>query len=319
MASLFQKSLLLALAVAPLGAYAADTYVFLLAGQSNMAGRGIESESTYVSNSNILSYSDGSYGTTAGISTATNLLALDYGTMGNGAQSAPGTPTGNDVGPGGFFASALLPTLAPGSKILLVNVAWGGSSSAQWLSSAIYTGSSGSLPTPAHYTKSANLYNNALNTYNAAWNAANTGGLNPVVGGILWLQGESDTSVASTTYISNTESILGGLRTAISAHGSTPKIVVGEISQLSGNASVRASQAQIASDLGAGLASSSGLTLKSDNIHFTSASQAIMGQRMEAAYVSAVPEPSTYGLIAAGALAAAALVRRRRKDAKFAA
>ena len=298
------------LAITPMAARA-DTYVFLLAGQSNMAGRGNNADIAYVADARIRSYDDGLAGNPAGIATAGYTLRHDK--WGSASQTWR-------VGPGTFFASALLPTLGAGDSILLVNRAWGGTSSAQWQPGA-------GLPTGVDYVAANNLYNTALNDFHAAMNAVTAGGGTARVGGILWLQGETDATngVAVSAYHSNTVNTLDGLRDAIdTTYGignDATRIVIGQIGTWYANGDAyRNEQTIIAGELGAGLASSTGLTARSTfdtNTHFDATSQQIMGGRMASAY-AAIPEPSTYALtgVITLTLAVAGRSRRERKRAQ---
>jgi len=314
--SLSRICTLVLLALAPLSARA-DTYVFLLVGQSNMSGRGLVSQSTFVPDPRIESYGDGLFGTTPGIQEATDYLRHDYGTT-----QTNGTLNTTAVGPGGAFADALLPTLGPADKILLVNRAWGGTATSLWLPTAT------AKPGSPYPSGTNTLYNQALTDFYAAMTAVTNSGEIAHVGGILWHQGETDAdninqfkTESLATYHANTVTILDGFRDAIDTHfglsDNATKIVMGQIGQFYANGNgtggdVRAEEQSIAAQLGAGFANSVGLTDKGDATHFNSASQGQLGQRMETAYVTAVPEPSTFGLAGMGAIALGALRRRGR-------
>ncbi len=314
--SISRTCILALLSLAPL-ATRADTYVFLLVGQSNMSGRGLVSQSTFTPDARIESYGDGLFGTTPGIQEATDYLRHDYGTT-----QTNGTLNSTAVGPGGAFADALLPTLGPSDKILLVNRAWGGTATSLWLPTAT------AKPASPYPSGSGTLYNQALTDFYAAMTAVTNAGETAHVGGILWHQGETDADNINqsrtetlATYHANTITILDGFRDAIDAHfglgDNATKIVMGQIGQFYANGNgtggdVRAEEQIIATEIGAGFANSVGLTDKGDATHFNSASQGQLGQRMESAYVAAVPEPSALGLTGMGAFALGALTRRRR-------
>jgi hypothetical protein len=135
--------------------------VFLLIGQSNMAGRGLVEDIDRSSNSRILAQqADGSW------SVAKEPLHWDK-------------PRVAGVGPGFSFARELLKSMPRDYMIGLIPAAFGGTRIAWWQKS--YSGDQ-------HWPKGETYYQHALQ---AARNVP-AGSL----AGVLWIQGESDISVA---------------------------------------------------------------------------------------------------------------------------
>jgi len=131
--------------------------VFLLIGQSNMAGRGLLDEVDAIPNPNILKQNaDGSW------SSAKDPLHWDK-------------PRVAGVGPGLAFAQELLPKLPRGYTVGLIPAAFGGTKIAWWQKN--YKGDQ-------HWPTGESYYNHALQ---AAKNVP-PGSL----AGALWIQGESD-------------------------------------------------------------------------------------------------------------------------------
>lgn len=132
-------------------------FLFLLLGQSNMAGRGSPGPADLVSNPRILTLNpDGTW------RLALDPLHFDKPSAG--------------VGPGLPFARELLASLPPDAAIGLIPAAFGGSSIAWW--NKDYSGQQ-------RWPNGHNYYQHAVN---AARAAATQGRLT----GILWNQGESD-------------------------------------------------------------------------------------------------------------------------------
>lgn len=131
--------------------------VFLLLGQSNMAGRGAVEESDRVADPRILAWRpDGSWGP------AREPLHRDK-------------PAVVGVGPGLAFARALQPFLPPGETIGLVPAAFGGTRIAWWQKH--YAGSQ-------RWPDGSTYYARALSGARSVPPAA--------LAGVLWIQGESD-------------------------------------------------------------------------------------------------------------------------------
>lgn len=129
-------------------------HVFLLAGQSNMSGRGeLLPEDQKVNDRILVLNSDGLF-----VPAAEPLHYIE--------------PERTGSGPGSAFARELLPHLPPGHKIGLVPCAVGGSAIQQWMDNEFYRG--------------VTLYSNFLE---ASGKAARQGSIRA----LLWHQGESNT------------------------------------------------------------------------------------------------------------------------------
>ena len=224
--------------------------IVLLAGQSNMAGRGVYSElSDTTTYSNILSLNRDSVWVRA-----KHPLHWDK------AEAA--------VGMGIQFAHELALKMGGDVKIGLVPCAAGGTSIDNWLNNDWFA-----------YTGNFNLYNNLIQR---ARKAAKNG----KIVGMIWHQGESD---ATTLLYPGYQNKLNNLFLKIRADLNLPTmpIVAGELgTYLSNNSSYpRWDSINVAIN---GLkktlqyydvASSNGLVSNSDITHFTSASQLILGTR----------------------------------------
>lgn len=159
-------------------------YIFLLAGQSNMAGRGVVEEIDRTADPRILvQTTDGAW------LPATEPLHHDKSVAG--------------VGPGLAFARALLPHLPPGSSIGLIPAAFGGSPIATWRSD--YAGKD-------RWSDGATYFARARDS---ALRAAHDGRLTA----ILWNQGEADGGRArkddGRAYRENLDQLIAEFRTAL--------------------------------------------------------------------------------------------------------
>jgi len=264
--------------------------VVLLAGQSNMAGRGIVSASD----------PDGA--------TSPDIFMWDPD------AGAPVTardpiihperfvkPTG--VGPGLTFAKSYLARLKdtgyPNRKVLLVGAAWGGTSFI--VNDPTYHHRWMATDDPA---VGGDLFRGAVQLANAAITKAKALDNSSRLVAILWLQGESDVqNGGAPTYAANHTALMGAFRTRISGAGTVP-IVVSEMAPCmyaQCAAEVRRPNGQniSATDLNTMLdhvhhiddsvskstwVSSAGLSSNSDNIHFNAASQRELGKRFFAKF-----------------------------------
>lgn len=162
-------------------------YVFLLTGQSNMAGRGVVEAEDRVGDPRILAWQpDGRW------IVARDPLHIDK-------------PNVVGVGPGLAFARALLPSLPEGAVIGLIPAAYGGSPISAWHKD--YSGDT-------RWDDGATYYQRALD---AARDAARVGRL----AGVLWNQGESDAgrarSDAGEGYLRSLGELIHHLRTDLNA------------------------------------------------------------------------------------------------------
>ncbi|EGF89299.1 hypothetical protein ABI_46470 [Asticcacaulis biprosthecium C19] len=249
-------------------------HVFLLAGQSNMAGRGVipqPMDADGLPSPDIFMWDPD-----AGIIPATDPIPHPE----RGVK-----PTA--IGPGLSFAKAW--RAAKGGRVLLVGAAWGGTGffvkvpkyGQRWLKTA-------------DPTVGGDLFRGAVTRANAAIKAARATG--PVTfGGILWHQGESDISIgAMAGYATAHVELMQALRTEITGAADAP-IVVGELTPQylarEGEALQKLDPEQLRLFLNyihnidkhlphAGWVSSAGLTCKpGDPVHFDAAAQRTFGRR----------------------------------------
>ncbi len=163
---------------------------------------------------------------------------------------------GSGFGPGTFFARDILPAY-PDGKVGLVPCAVGGTPLSRWV-------------------KGADLYENALKR---ARLAAQSG----VIEGILWHQGESDSSKAedATTYEARLTQMFTDFRKDL-GQPDLP-IVVGQLGtfvKFPQVETVKTALTHLPNDLPhVALADSEGLTHKGDQLHFNAASQSEFGKR----------------------------------------
>lgn len=226
--------------------------IVLLAGQSNMAGRGVYSQlapADTVTYNNILSLNKDSVWVRA-----KHPLHWDK------AEAA--------VGMGISFAHALADKIDGNVAIGLVPCAAGGTTIEQWLSNSWFA-----------YTGNFYLYTNLITRANKAAQSGD-------IIGMIWHQGESNaTDALYATYQDKLSTLLTNIRNGL--HMPSMPIVAGELGTYLVTNSTYPRSAEINVAINGllnvlsnyGVASSSGFTANSDNTHFTAASQVEFGKR----------------------------------------
>ncbi len=247
---------------APTAGEDGDYDVYLLIGQSNMAGRGelLDEDKVAIPNVYILN-------TEGEIEPAKNPLNI-YSSIRKAASSQL-------MGPGASFASTI--TAQTGKKVLLVVNARGGSAISQW-QKGVTTSSSGNTYGPSSAT-SADFYNEAVTRTKQAMQYG-------ALKGILWHQGCSDQS--NTSYMTQLMQLANNLRKDLG--GDVPFIAgqLGDWRSSSANFNVRIQgigqyltySDWVSSEGGVPIVTkdSNGEPDKSDP-HFNRASQILIGKR----------------------------------------
>lgn len=227
-------------------------WIFILAGQSNMAGRGVVAASDTVPNERILSINSKNE-----VVVAKEPLHFYEPTL-----------TGLDCGMS--FARRLLGVLNEDISILLIPVAVGGSSSHQWLGDSLHRG--------------VRLMTNFQQRVSSA-------SKHGVIKGILWHQGESDTNDQSISgYGERLEKIF--LQFRQHCRNPNLSIIIGKLgsfsdNQVRWNAINAAIERYTSLDNFAWAIETADLRSKDDKIHFDSEGQRIMGSRMADRFLKA--------------------------------
>ena len=260
-----------ALSTIAITASAADVYLFLMAGQSNMVGRD-KTPFAFSVDDDVWNFSDGRAGRPLNaIEIASDPLRADK------VGASHGTNAGRP------FAKELKKTLPAGAKILLVNRAWGGTPIYEWNKNH---GPSGYSPNSG-YNLPVNPYNTAIGDYKAAVQAVKDLGHTPINAGILWLQGESDADFLTSPemFKAATVDMIQSFRKDLGEPNM--KALVFEFYQgYAGEAGklIREQLRLAAKDLGAGFVSSDGAEVLKDGVHLTTASHEKMGVRAAEVY-----------------------------------
>lgn len=235
---------------------AEKVWLFVLAGQSNMAGRGFVEPSDTLPHPRIFTV------------TPDKRWALAKEPL----QLYQPSLTG--LGPGMAFAIALIKELDEDIYIGLIPCAVGGSSTTDWLSDSIYNG--------------VRLKSNLADKLSWAMEYG-------TVKGIIWHQGESDATAAKLPYYKENTKALFKFFRDVSGDPELP-IVAGELGLFPGVEKNRLEYLQIndilsaitAEDPDAMLVHSFGTSPKEDNVHFDGPSQRAMGRRYALAWLSLV-------------------------------
>ncbi|WP_310557949.1 sialate O-acetylesterase [Flavobacterium sp.] len=230
-----------------------NVWVFILAGQSNMAGRAFVEPMDTISNKRILSLNR--TGQLVYAKEPLHFYEPSY--------------TGLDCGLS--FAKNLIRNIPDGITILLIPTAVGGSSVSQWLSDSTH--------------RDVKLLTNFQSKVEIAKNYGN-------IKGILWHQGESDTNpIGISTYEEKLSSLFEVFRT-ISGNKNLP-ILAGKIGSYSNdkenwNLINEKIQAVAKQNSDIYIISTSDLKDKGDKVHFDSESQRKMGERLAVKFMSTV-------------------------------
>ncbi len=228
-----------------------NVWVFIMAGQSNMAGRGIvESEDT-VSDKRIFSINkDGQI-----------IIAKEP------LHFYEPERTGLDCGLS--FAKTLITKKIPDSiSILIIPTAIGGSSIRQWLGDSVF--------------RNVKLFSNFLAKVEIAKQ-------NGIIKGILWHQGESDANEKNIPlHKERLHSLFSKFRSAI-GNNELP-VLLGELGSFSNNPADfnlinKAIHDYAAEDKNSRVISTKDLKDKGDHLHFDSEGQRAMGKRFANAYL----------------------------------
>jgi len=243
-------------------AASAPREIYLLIGQSNMAGRGPLTESDKQPIPGVWKWTE------AGAwEPAADPLRYDK-------------PKAAGVGPGISFGQVIAKA-HPGVEIGLVNRAFGGTAIAEWKKGAKphkELSPDKTLP-PTEYA----LYKDAVE---AAKAAMQQGG---VLKGILWHQGESDYRNKNFTkegYVAALTELIANLRADLNAPN--VPVVLGELGDYLDQtqapfASINEALKEVATKVPkVGVVSSQGLVNKGDHLHFDTPSQRLFGQRYAA-------------------------------------
>ncbi len=233
-------------------------WLFVLAGQSNMAGRGLVEPADTVPDSRIL------------FLTPDNRWAVAKEPL----QLYQPAMTG--LGPGMAFARALREKVDSDIIIGLVPCAVGGSSTTVWLSDSLFNG--------------VRLKSNLIEKMRLAQQYG-------TIKGVIWHQGESDATPERLPHFRENTLALFSLFRDLAGNPSLP-VVAGELGLFRGVEKNRLAYLQIndilasiaRDDPGVALVRSFGVTPMADRIHFDGPSQRMMGRRYAAAWLRLTQE-----------------------------
>jgi hypothetical protein len=230
-----------------------NVWVFMMAGQSNMAGRGIVEKKDTVPNSRVLSVNNAGQIVIAKEPLhfyEPNLTGLDCGVT---------------------FARTLIKKIPDSISILMVPTAVGGSSISQWLNDSTHRGIAMLSNFLKHVEKMKKV---------------------GVIKGVLWHQGESDANEKDIPhYKKRLEELFSIFRAAAGNNGL--HVIVGELGSFSDNRVNfsllnEALYAYAAQDKHCSVISTKDLKDKGDHLHFDSKGQRTMGKRFAEAYLKSL-------------------------------
>jgi len=227
-----------------------NVWVFIMAGQSNMAGRGIVEPEDTVSDKRILSINeDGQI-----------IIAKEP------LHFYEPERTGLDCGLS--FAKTLITKIPNNVSILIIPTAVGGSSIRQWLGDSTY--------------RNVKLFSNFVDKVEIAKQ-------NGIIKGILWHQGESDANEKDIPLHKQRLSLLFSKFRAAVGNNELP-VLLGELGSFSENPVNfslinKAIHEYAAGDKNSRVISTKELKDKGDHLHFNSKGQREMGKRFAKAYL----------------------------------
>lgn len=228
-----------------------NVWVFIMAGQSNMAGRGIVEPEDRVPDKRILSINkDGQV-----------IIAKEP------LHFYEPERTGLDCGVS--FAKTLLKKIPKNISILIIPTAVGGSSIRQWLGDSVYRG--------------VKLYSNFLSKVEIAKQHG-------IIKGILWHQGESDANEKDIPlHKQRLHSLFSKFRETV-GNNELP-VLLGELGSFSENPVNfnlinKEMHEYVAEDKNSAIISTKDLKDKGDHLHFNSNGQRTMGKRFAKAYLN---------------------------------
>src|SRR6187200_508435 len=228
-----------------------NVWVFIMAGQSNMAGRGVVEPEDTIPDKRILSINkDGQI-----------ILAKEP------LHFYEPERTGLDCGLS--FAKTLIKKIPDSVSILIIPIAVGGSSIRQWLGDSVF--------------RNVKLFSNFLSKVEIAKQ-------NGVIKGILWHQGESDANEKDIPlHKERLHLLFSKFRTAI-GNKELP-VLLGELGSFSENPVNfnlinKTIHDYVAEDKNSAVISTKDLKDKGDHLHFDSKGQRTMGERFAKGYLS---------------------------------
>jgi len=228
-----------------------NIWVFIMAGQSNMAGRGIVEPEDTVSDQRIFSINkDGQI-----------IIAKEP------LHFYEPERTGLDCGLS--FAKTLIKKIPDSVSLLIIPTAIGGSSIRQWLGDSVF--------------RNVKLFSNFLSKVEIAKQ-------NGVIKGILWHQGESDANEKDIPlHKERLHLLFSKFRTAI-GNKELP-VLLGELGSFSENPVNfnlinKTIHDYVAEDKNSAVISTKDLKDKGDHLHFDSKGQRTMGERFAKGYLS---------------------------------
>jgi hypothetical protein len=228
-----------------------NVWVFILAGQSNMAGRGIVEPQDTVANKRILS-----------INKKGQLIIAK-----EPLHFYEPNLTGLDCGYA--FAKKMIENIPDSISILLLPTAVGGSSISQWLGDSLF--------------RNVKLFSNFLAK-------AAIGKQYGIIKGILWHQGESDANEKNIPHYSERLSVLFTKSRKAIGNDNLP-ILLGELGSFSKNKEGfelinKAIHNYSAQDANTAVITTADVKHKGDSLHFNSKAQRTIGRRFAEAYLN---------------------------------
>ncbi len=227
-----------------------NVWIFLLAGQSNMAGRGIVEPRDTVPDKRILS-----------INKKGELIIAK-----EPLHWYEPTLTGLDCGYS--FGKTIIKNVPAEVSVLIIPAAIGGSSISQWIGDSLY--------------RDVKLYSNFLSKVEIAKQFGE-------IKGILWHQGESDANEKDIPYYQERLRVLFAKFRSAAGNNNLP-VLMGELGSFSKNKQQfslinNAIHDYSSGDKNTAVISTSDLKDKGDSLHFNSKSQRTMGERFARAYL----------------------------------